>query len=391
MKIIDVTPFIVRVGERNQFLVRIESSTGIVGWGESGLSGRELAVKGAVEHYRDYLIGKDPMRRGALWQDLYRSQYFEGGRVLTAAMSAIDIALHDLVGKALEVPVYDLLGGRHRDYVPCFATVFGGDSWKWETMAGDQLVSRAVMLAEAGWPSIRLVAASPHEDEGVFEPRESIGITAGWVRRVREAVGPTIMLGVEYHHRLSIAEAAMFCQSLPQGTIDYIEEPIRAESADAYAELRTMTNIPFAVGEEFSSKWAFVPFIERGLMQYVRLDICNVGGFTEAAKVTGWAEAHYLDIMPHNPLGPICSAASGHLGMASPNFAYLEIRESPTENPGFYDPKIFPVQPARDGHRLLIEDRPGLGVEVDESLLDENFIPWSPPRLQRRDGSVTNW
>jgi len=385
MKIVDVTPFIVKVGIRNQTLVRIESSNGIVGWGESGLSGRELAVKGAVEHYREYLIGKDPMRRGALWQDLYRSQYFEGGRVLTAAMSAIDIALHDLVGKALGVPVYDLLGGRHRDYVPCFATTLA--------TTGEELVASAVTLAEAGWPSIRLFAlrADPNEDEAVFEPRESIGITAEWVPRVREAVGSKVMLGVEYHHRLSVAEAAMFCQSLPKGTIDYIEEPIRAESPDAYAELRSMTDVPFAVGEEFSSKWAFLPFIERGLTQYVRLDICNVGGFTEAAKVTGWAEAHYLDIMPHNPLGPICSAASGHLAMASPNFAYLEIRESPAENPGFYDPDIFPVQPARDGHRLLIEDKPGLGVEVDESLLDEKYTPWAPPRLNRRDGSVTNW
>jgi galactonate dehydratase len=385
VRIVDVAPFIVRVGERNQLLVRIETSDGLVGWGESGMSTRELAVKGAVEHFRDKLVGMDPMRRGALWQELYRGHYFEGGRVLSAAISAIDIALHDIVGKALGVPVYDLLGGRHRDHVRCFATTQGA--------TGEQLVEDVVRLVEAGWSSVRVMALrdDPDEDEAVFEPRASIATTARWVQRAREAVGPGPMLGVEYHHRLTVAEAATFAQSLPSGTIDYLEEPIRAESPEAYATLRTMTDIPFAVGEEFSSKWAFLPFIERGLTQYARLDICNVGGFTEAMKVAGWAEAHYVDLMPHNPLGPICSAASAHLAMACPNFAYLEIRESPTEDLGFYDPATFPVQPAREGERLFLDDRPGLGIEVDESRLHEEFHPTSTPRLHRRDGALTNW
>lgn len=385
MRIVDVTPIPVWVGQRNQLLVRIETSDGTVGWGESGLSSRELAVKSAVEHYRDKLVGMDPMRRGALWQELYRGQYFEGGRVLSAAISAIDIALHDVVGKVLGVPVYDLLGGRHRDYVQCFATT--------SASTGEQLVEDVVKLAEAGWPSIRCMAlrADPDESPDVFEPRESIGTTAQWLQRARKAVGPKPMLGVEYHHRLTVAEAATFCQSLPGGTIDYVEEPIRAESPDAYSALRRLTEVPFAIGEEFSSKWAFLPFIERGLTQYVRLDICNVGGFTEAVKIAGWAEAHYIDLMPHNPLGPICSAASGHLAMASPNFAYLEIRESPTEDLGFYDAMIFPVQPAREDHRLLVDDTPGLGVEVDESALQKEFVYSSTPRLHRRDGALTNW
>ena len=385
MRITDVAPVLVRVGGRNQFLVRVETADGLVGWGESGLSGREWAVKGAVEHYREQLVGADPMRRGALWQGLYRSQYFEGGRVLSAAISAIDIALHDIVGKALGVPVYDLLGGRHRDFVRCYATT--------QATTGEQMVEDVVKAVDAGWSSVRVLPlrADSEEDEANFEPRESIATTAHWVQRARAEIGPGPMLGVEYHHRLSVPEAATFCQMLPPGTIDYIEEPIRAESVEAYAALRSMTDVPFAVGEEFSSKWAFLPFIERGLTQFVRLDICNIGGFTEATKVAGWGEAHYLDLMPHNPLGSICSAASGHLAMASPNFSHLEIRESPVESLGYYDPKVFPVQPTLDGDRLLIDDTPGLGVEVDESAISEDFEAWYPPRLQRRDGSLTNW
>ena len=122
MKIVDIKVFPTWVGSRNQLIVKVETDEGLVGWGEAGVSGRELAVAGAIKHYRQFLLGRDPMRRGGLWQEMYRSQYFEGGRVLTGAISAIDIALHDIAGKALGVPVYQLLGGQQRDYVPCFAT-----------------------------------------------------------------------------------------------------------------------------------------------------------------------------------------------------------------------------------------------------------------------------
>src|ERR1043165_7144356 len=125
MKIVDIKPLPVWVGSRNQLVVKVETDEGIYGLGESGLSGREQAVMGALKHYREFLIGQDPMQRGRIWQELYRSQYFEGGRVLLAAQSAIDIALHDIAVKAWGVPVYQLLGGQQRDFVPGFATVFG--------------------------------------------------------------------------------------------------------------------------------------------------------------------------------------------------------------------------------------------------------------------------
>ncbi len=119
-----------------------------------------------------------------------------------------------------------------------------------------------------------------------------------------------VVLGIDYHHRLSVAEAASFCQRMPSGTLDFLEEPIRDETPEAYESLRTMTDVPFAIGEEFASKWQFLPFIERGITQFARVDVCNVGGLTEAMKVAGWCEAHYIDLMPHNPLGAICTAAT---------------------------------------------------------------------------------
>ena len=383
MRITAVKPHPVRIATRNQMLVKIETDEGIYGWGESGFIGREIAVAGAVRHFASFLEGRDPMRRGALWQEMYRSQYFEGGRTLTAAISAIDIALHDIAGKKLGVPVYQLLGGRQRDWVPCFATV--------QNPTIEENIAGAELLQRLGWQAIRLCWADPASDDSLlFEPRHSLGPTAELLIKARERLGRIPVLGVEYHHRLNVSEAASFCQMLPPGTIDFLEEPIRDETPDAYQTLRTMTAIPFAIGEEFSSKWQFLPYIERGLANYARLDVCNIGGFTEAMKVAGWAEAHYIDLMPHNPLGPICVAASAHMGLAVPNFAWLEIRESPTETTGRYDAEVYPVQPELRGNKVFVRDQPGLGIEVDEAALAGEFDFVEPPHLHRADGSHTN-
>jgi galactonate dehydratase len=384
MRITDIRVFIPMVGARPQCLVKVETDAGIHGWGESGLTGREQAVAAAVGHYRSFLVGEDPMRRGALWQRLYRSQYFEGGRVLLAAQSAIDIALYDLCGKALGVPVYDLLGGRHRDWVPLFASA--------REASGPGLVEDVRLLVAEGWEAIRYGPGSVTPEESTrFDPRPSLALTAEWAVRAREAAGPGPTLGIDWHHRLSLAETASFCARLPPGTIDFLEEPIRAESPAAYEQLRSLIDVPLAIGEEFSSKWAFAPFIERGLTEFVRVDVCNVGGLTEAAKVAAMAEAHYLDLMPHNPLGPISTAAAGHLCVASPNVAWMEIRRSPTEEQGFYDQRLFPVQAVQDGPRLTLQDAPGLGVEVDEAAVADPAPPFNPPQLRRVDGSVQNW
>lgn len=381
MKITNIKPLIARGAVRNLMIVKIESDNGYHGWGESGLVGRELAVKGAIEHFREFLIGKDPRRIGALWQEMYRGQYFEGGRVLTAAMSAIDVALYDLVARSLDVPVYQLLGGAHRERVPCFTTS--------HTAMGPEVVEDAERLVAEGWPSIRFVFGEPDTggDPTLFEPRESIALTAEWMTKVRESVGTAPVIGVEYHHRLSVAEAASFCQKMPPGTLDFLEEPIRDETPEAYEALRTMTNVPFAIGEEFSSKWQFLPFIERGIANFARIDICNVGGFTEAMKVAGWCEAHYIDMMPHNPLGPISTAANLHFAAAVPNYAWLEERTKDY----IFGPDVFPQQPQIEGVTFPVPTGPGLGIEFNEDAASDSFEFWEAAHLHRRDGSYTNY
>jgi galactonate dehydratase len=387
MKITAITPYAVWVGTRNQLLVKIETDEGVFGWGESGLSGREKAVVGAIEHYREFLIGQDAFKIGRIWQELYRSQYFEGGRVLLAAQSAIDIALHDIKGKALGVPVYELLGGKQRDVIPTFATT--------SAPPGPEMIEQAKMLIAAGWNAMRLSPADHggrQAHRGLYEPRESVHETAKWCVKAREELGEEVVLGIDYHHRLSIAEAASFCQKMPSGTLDFLEEPIRDETPEAYESLRKLTDVPFAIGEEFASKWQFLPYIERGIHQFNRIDICNAGGLTESMKIAGWSEAHYVDLMPHNPLGPICTAATLHFSAAVANFSWLETRSSPAESLGFDNSEFFPVQPRLEGAVYRVSDAPGLGIEVNEELVKkQSFKFWEAPHLVRKDGSVTNW
>ncbi|WP_075590218.1 mandelate racemase/muconate lactonizing enzyme family protein [Labilibacter marinus] len=385
MKITDIKCFPTNVGSGSQLIVKVETSNGIYGWGCSGLSGRELAVVGAIEHFRSLLVGKSPLHIGAIWQDLYRGQYFEGGRVLTAAISAIDIALHDIKAKALGVPVYDLLGGKQRDYIDCFASL------RFRTF--DDLMEKARILKKEGWKIFRLAPAEFEADsKGYFEPRESIVILADWLTKLRQEVGPEITIGIDYHHRLTAAETYSFMQRMPRGTIDFIEEPIRDESPEAYESLRKMIDVPFAIGEEFASKWQFLPYLERNITQYARIDVCNVGGITESMKVVAMAEAHYIDLMPHNPLGSICTAATIHVAAACTNFSWLEEVNTPAENMGTNDKAFYPVQPQLEGPRYKLPTEPGLGVEFNEELASkQEFKPVEIPRLHKKDGSYTNW
>lgn len=369
-----------------QLVVRVRASGGAEGWGEAGFSFRERAVIGAVEHLTDLLVGRDPFQIGALWQELYRSHYFEGCRTHAAAISAIDMALHDLKARVLGIPVVDLLGGRQRDKVRCFGTTSGSSV--------EEAVATAAALIDRGFPGIRAHILMPvGTPAGVFEPQLSIAPTAAAVASIRDRIGPEIFLGLDYHHRLTVPEAAMFCQQLAPATLNFLEEPIRAQTVSAYQALRQMVDVPFAIGEEFTSKWEFRPFLETQTLQFARIDLANVGGFTEAMKIAGWCEAHYIDVMPHNPLGPINTAATVHFAAALPNLGLLEARPHQIHNPHGVDLDIFPVQPMLDGDAFRVPNTPGLGVEVDIAALEAAVTRYRNGhqlRLRRLDGAITN-
>tara|TARA_R110000744_G_scaffold175333_6_gene294057 strand:+ start:387 stop:1541 length:1155 start_codon:yes stop_codon:yes gene_type:complete len=384
MKITNIKTYGFWLGFRNVCLVKVETDQGIYGWGESGLSGREKAVMGAIEHFTPFLIGQSALNINALWQEMYRSQYFEGGRVLAAAISAIDIALHDVCGKYLNVPVYQLLGGKQRHSIGLFVT---------STLDfGEAFVDHVCQLKEEGWQVIRATTGEHGNGQqvNVFDPRKSIAKAATWLTKAREALGAETVLGIDYHHRLSVAETASFSQRMPSGTLDFIEEPIRDQSVVSYQNLRLMTDIPFAIGEEFSSKWDFAPYVDNALTNFARIDICNAGGFTEAMKIAAMCETRYIDMMPHNPLSPICTAASVHFCAAISNLSWLEI--APYEGDLEIHDQIFSHRPKVEHNTFSVCDRVGLGIDVNESAIPkEGFKFWEPPRLIKPDGSYTNW
>ncbi|HEY65072.1 MAG TPA: galactonate dehydratase [Caldilineae bacterium] len=379
MKITNVEPYPVWGRHRNFLFVVVDTDEGIYGVGEAGITGRELAVMGAIEHFKPLLIGQDPMRTEHIWQLLFRGGFFPAQRILTAAISAIDIALWDIKGKALGVPVYEILGGRVRDRVVCYPHNVG------HGMEITPLVESCLQTKEEGWKFVRW--GLPQDGE-VLEPRRAVLTAVEQFRAVREAVGDEIEIVFDVHTRLDPPDALWLCQEVEAFHPFFIEDPLRSENPDSFKTLRPRTRVPLAAGEQFSSKWEFRQFIEEEWIDYARVDLCIVGGITEAKKIAGWCETHYIKLAVHNPLGPVSTAACLHLNLAVPNFG---VQEQP-RRPGTMLTDVVPIQPEWEEGYLLPPTRPGLGIEFDrEAARKHPFRMWEPPHLRRLDGSFTNW
>lgn len=379
MKITNIEALPVWGGQRNFLFVVVDTDEGISGVGESGLTGRELAVTGAIEHFKPLLIGQDPMRIEHLWQVLFRGGFFPAERVLASAISAIDIALWDIKGKALGVPIYELLGGRVRDKVVCYPHNVG------HAMEVAPLVESCLQTKAEGWKFVRW--GLPQAGQ-LLEPRQAVLASIKQFQAVREAVGDEIELTFDVHTRLDLPDALWLCQEVEQFRPFFIEDPLRSENPDSFKTLRPRTTAPLAAGEQFSSKWEFRQLIEEEWIDYARVDLCIAGGFTEARKIAGWCETHYIKMAVHNPLGPVSSAACLQFNLATSNFG---VQEQPRKT-GTVLTDVVPVQPEwRDGY-LLPPDRPGLGIEFDRAAARASpFRMTELPQLRREDGSFTNW
>jgi L-alanine-DL-glutamate epimerase-like enolase superfamily enzyme len=377
MKITDIEAYPVWGGSRNFLFVVVDTDEGIYGAGEAGITGRELAVMGAIEHFKPLLVGQDPARSEHIWQLLARGGFFPAQRILMAAISAIDIALWDIKGKALGVPIYDLLGGRVRDRVVCYPHNEGDDTVT--------LVESCMRSVGEGWKFVRWGLPS---QGAVLEPRRAVLRSVEQFEAVRGAVGDEIELVFDVHTRLDLADVVWLCREIEPYRPFFVEDPLRCENPDSFKTLRPRTGVPLAAGEQFSSKWEFRQLIEEELIDFARIDVCIVGGFTEAKKIAGWCETHYIKLAVHNPLGPVSSAACLQLNLACPNFG---VQEQP-RRPGTMLTDLVPVQPEWEDGYLLPSRRPGLGIEFDrEAAKRHPFQMRELPHLLRRDGSFTNW
>lgn len=379
MKITDIQAWPVWGGQRNFLFVTVDTDEGIYGVGEAGITGREKAVIGAIENFRDILVGEDPFRIEHIWQVLFRGGFFPAQRILTSAISAIDIALWDIKGKALGVPVYELLGGRVRDKVVCYPHNRG------HALEIEPLVESCLETKEEGWKFVRWGLP---QDGNILEPRQSVLASIKQFQAVREAVGDDIELTFDVHTRLDLPDVLWLCQEVEHFRPFFIEDPLRCENPDSFKTLRPRTTVPLAAGEQFSSKWEFRQLIEEDWIDYARIDLCIIGGFTEARKIAGWCETHYIKLALHNPLGPISSAACLQLNLATPNFG---VQEQPRKT-GTVLTDVVPVQPVWEDGYLLATTIPGIGVEFDrEAAKKSPFRQREMPQLRRLDGSFTNW
>ena len=370
---------------RKYFIVKVTTDDGITGLGEVGIGNWSGAIDQAVHHLGDIVVGADPLATERLWQHMFRAGFFPADKVYACAISAIDIALWDIKGKALDLPVYRLLGGPVRDKVVCYPHNGGTNL--------EVLVANCVQTTSEGWKFVRFdLPARPDEDSDtgwVLEPRESIAQGVEHVRAVREAVGDSINICLDVHTRLDTSNAVELCKRLEPFHPFFIEDPIRSENPGSYRTLARHVSLPIAAGEQWSSKWGFREVIEEELVSYARIDLCIAGGLTEALKIAHWCETHYIDIVPHNPLGPVSAAAGVALCMATTNVGVQEMPRAP----GSYANELFPKQiEFEDGYARPSEE-PGLGVELDEEFALAHQVPLNgwPPQLRRPDGSFTNW
>lgn len=381
MKITHVETFVVGnvpgAGGLNFVFVAVDTDEGISGVGEATLWGRELPVAAAVEHLKPLVIGQDARRIEHIWQTLFRGGFIPAQRVLSGAISAIDMALWDIRGKAYGVPVYDLLGGLVRERVACYRHN-RGDS-------GDipLLLESCRESVSQGWRFVRW--GLPTQGD-VLEPQHAIRVAVEQVAAVRQALGEEIGIILDVHTRLDPRDSIRLCRALEPYNPFFVEDPIRSENLQGLRMLRQQTVVPIAVGEFCSSKWEIREIIEEELADYARIDLGLVGGLTEARKIAAWCETHYIKLATHSPLGPVAAAASLHLNLACTNFG---VQEHPR---GTILTDVFPVQVEfRDGS-LWPPTRPGLGVEFDRQAARKHpFKMLDMAMLHREDGSITNW
>ena len=391
MKITEIKIYPLSYQGKKSLFIEILTDNGLKGLGEVGVARLGKSVISAIEHLEKRLIGEDPWESEKLWQIMFRGNFFPPGVIYSSAIAAIDIALWDLKAKSVDMPLYKLLGGAVREKVVCYPHNFGRGT--------DALVENCKKTTDEGWKFVRFGLLETHDavktdqttykNPGILEPTESVKLTTEQFAKIRDAVGDDINICLDVHTRLDTAHVIDLCKRLEEFNPFFIEDPLRSESPHAYRNLSKHTSLPIAAGEQWSSKWQFRQVIEEDLINYARIDLCIAGGITEAKKITNWAETHYIDIVPHNPLGAVSAAACVSLCMASTN---VGVQEMPRK-PGKEGNDIFPVQISWEDGYAWCNDLPGLGIEFDSEAAEKyhTSLDGFSPFLTRNDGAFTNW
>jgi len=342
-------------GRQTWVFVLVETDAGITGVGEASLEGKERAVEAAVAELGRRVIDRDPTRIEQNWQIMYRHGFWRGGVVLNTALSGIEQALWDITGKDLDVPVYRLLGGAARDRVELYTHCGGGSA--------EQLADNGAALVQEGWRALKIGSLG---FEGFATGSACIRATVERVQALREAVGPEVRIMMDAHGRPTPSQAIRLIRALEPFDLAFFEEPVPPDNVDAFARLAGASlDTPLATGERLFTKWGYRELLERQYVDIIQPDVCHDGGILETRKIAAMAETYYVKVAPHNPNGPVATAASIQLGACLPNFSILEY----ASNQPWRDEVI--MEPlAIDGGYVPLPDRPGLGVALNHGAIE---------------------
>ena len=368
----------VKITKLETFLVRprwiflkIHTDVGVTGLGEPLLEGRALTIQTAIKEVEPYLIGKDPRHIIHHWQAIYRHAFYRGGPILTSALSGIDHALWDIKGKLLNVPVYELFGGPTRNRVRVYGRAANAEEMKQRKKEGFTVIKTGV---------------AKKNPANIVENPKFIKYASDNFASLREAGGDDMDIAIDFHGAISPQTAKVLIKELEQYQPMFIEEPCQAQNVDTMVDIARGTHLPIATGERIFTKWGFREILEKGAASIVQPDLCHAGGITEGRLIAGMAEAYYVPIAPHNPMGPISLAVGLNLAASVPNFL---VQEQVSLGEGYLK---TPFKLEKDGS-VLIPRGPGLGIELDEDKMKEKIgHDWKNPESYNPfDGSVVDW
>ena len=365
--------------------LKIVTDDGLEGWGEPVVEGRAETVAAAVREAESLLIGHPANRIEDVFQILYRGGFYRGGPILSSAISGIEQTLWDIKGKALNVPVYELLGVSVRDKIQVYCWI-GGDR-------PDDTAAAAAEKAEQGYNAVKMNGTAELD---YIDSWSKVDAAVKRVAAIREACGENFGIAVDFHGRVHQAMARVLMRELEPFHLMFIEEPVLIENIEAFAELRSHTSTPIATGERNFMRWGFKDIITRGIADIIQPDLCHAGGIFEVRKIAAMAECYDVAVAPHCPLGPIALAASLQLDWCTPNAVIQEQSLGIHYNQGadlldyLADPAVFEY---REGF-VYRNDLPGLGIEVNEVRVREAAAighSWKNPIWRTADGVVAEW
>lgn len=360
----------------NWVFIKIYTDEGIDGVGEATLEYKEKALFGAVEHIREYLTGKDPRDIEKHWHAIYRDAYWRGGAVLMSALSAVETALWDILGKSLGVPVYRLMGGRVNDKVRIYV-----NGWFVGAKTPSEFAEKAKIAVKRGVTAMKW---DPFRKSYLEISNKELSEAMECVSAVRAAVGNDVDLLIEGHGRFNIPTGIKIAKELEQFRPMFFEEPVPPDNLDALKAVRDKSPVAIAAGERLYTRWDYKRMFDLTAADYIQPDISHAGGIMELKKIAAEAECRYIPFAPHNPSGPIANAATLQLAASCPNFSILEIMYSDVE----WRRSITNESLEYENGFIKIPDKPGLGIEINEEECLKH--PYKTHTLRHYTGALTD-